>query len=114
MRLRRGSRKLWWLIPCTHKKRMRTESQLDVEEMFRTELRTINEEEMLRTELTTINEEGDTYNQNNGAETPRKRVKTKKEDMGRVFTTQFSLKNSYALFLNRMTSSRSIGGLAAH
>ncbi|KAI3770740.1 hypothetical protein L6452_01883 [Arctium lappa] len=108
---RGGSRKLWWLIPsCTHKKRFRTESRLDADEMFRAELRTINEEEMLMTELTTINEEPDTYNQNNGTETPRKRVKTgkkKQEDMGRVFTTQFSLKNSYALFLNRMTSSRS-------
>ncbi|KVI11137.1 hypothetical protein Ccrd_010452 [Cynara cardunculus var. scolymus] len=83
--------------------------------MFRTELTTINEEEMLRTKLTTIDEEPDTYNQknNNGAKPPRKRGK-KEQDLGRVFTTQFSLKNSYALFLNRMTSSRSLGGRLAY
>lgn len=100
IKMKRGSRKLWWFIPCTHKKRLRTASHLDIEEM-------------LRTELTTINEDSDTYDPINRAETPRKRAKmgkkVKKEEMGRVFTTQFSIKNSYALFLDRMTSSRSFG-----
>ncbi|KAI3752376.1 hypothetical protein L2E82_24376 [Cichorium intybus] len=103
-RMRRGSRKLWWFIPCIHRKRLRTESRLDVEVI-------------LHTELVTIEEEPETDDPNNGGK-QRKGVnmsnKTKEEQMGRVFTTQFSVKNSYALFLDRMTSSRSFGGLQAY
>nr|KAJ0187311.1 hypothetical protein LSAT_V11C900489930 [Lactuca sativa] len=102
--MKRGSRKLWWFIPCTHRKRLRTESRLDVEVI-------------IHTELVTIEEEPDTDDHDNGGEKPGKRVKTSKkkgEEIGRVFTAQYSLKNSYALFLNRMTSSRSFGGLQAY
>ncbi|KAI3676102.1 hypothetical protein L1987_85701 [Smallanthus sonchifolius] len=101
--MRKGSINLWWLIPCTRTTRLRTESKMDVDEI-------------LGTELATIDEEVEIDVQNNREEKARKRATTtdkkiKKEEMGRVFTAQFSLKNSYALFLERMTSSRSFGGL---
>lgn len=84
---------------------MHTESQLDIDEI-------------LRTELGTINEESDTFDLTNGAQKPTKHVKmgkkAKKEGIGWVFTTQFSLKKSYALFLDRMTSTRSFGGFQAY
>ncbi|KAJ0588588.1 hypothetical protein HanRHA438_Chr04g0173221 [Helianthus annuus] len=103
--MRRRSRNLWWLVSCSSKKRWRTESKLDVDEI-------------LRSELETINEDAETYVQKTGAEGHRKCTKVgkkpKKEDVNRVFTAQFSLKNSYALFLERMTSSRSFGGLQVY
>ncbi|KAL8205937.1 hypothetical protein R6Q57_009488 [Mikania cordata] len=101
--MRRRRRNLWWLISCSRRKRLRTESKLDVDEI-------------LRSELATINEDSDTYDLTCGAEHRSRRGKeTKKsEDPGRVFTAQFSLRNSYALFLDRMTSSRSFGGLQVY
>ncbi|GKC05235.1 ribonuclease H-like domain-containing protein, partial [Tanacetum coccineum] len=68
-------------------------------------------------DLATIDEDSEIYHDKNiKAEKPRKRAKMgkkmKKEETGRVFKTQFSLKSSYALFLDRMTSSRSFGETA--
>ncbi|KAL8237394.1 hypothetical protein R6Q59_018475 [Mikania micrantha] len=114
--MRKGSRNLWWLIPCTHttRRELETESRLDVDVILGIELATI-EEEPAETDV-----------KNNRPAKSRKHVKIreqkinkeeikkekiKKEEMGRVFTAQYSLKNSYALFLERMTSSRSFGGL---
>nr|GEU48621.1 retrovirus-related Pol polyprotein from transposon TNT 1-94 [Tanacetum cinerariifolium] len=99
--MRRASRRFWCLIPFASKKRLRKESQLDVHIL-------------LRNDLATIDEDSETYHDKNiKAEKLRKRAnmgkKMKKEEMGRVFKTQFSLKSSYALFLDRMTSSRSFG-----
>ncbi|KAI3509179.1 hypothetical protein L1887_24238 [Cichorium endivia] len=105
--MKRGSRKLWWFIPCTHRKRLRTESRLDVEVI-------------LHTELVTIEEEPETDDHNNGGKQRKERKcekmskKTKEEEMGPVFTPQSSIKNSYAIFLDRMTSSRSFGGFQAY
>ncbi|KAI3676103.1 hypothetical protein L1987_85702 [Smallanthus sonchifolius] len=103
--MRRRSRNLWWLVSCGSRKRLRSESKLDIDDM-------------LRCDLATIDEDSDTHDQKNGPENPRKRSKVvkkaKKEDIGRVFTAQFSLKNSYSLFLDRMTSSRSFGGLQVY
>ncbi|KAI3752377.1 hypothetical protein L2E82_24377 [Cichorium intybus] len=102
--MRKGSRKLWWFIPCTHRKRLRTESRLDVEVI-------------LHTELVTIEEEPETDDQNNGGKErkgEKMSKKTKEEEMGPVFTAQFSVKSSYGIFLDRMTSSRSFGGLQAY
>ncbi|KAL8237396.1 hypothetical protein R6Q59_018477 [Mikania micrantha] len=104
--MRRRRRNLWWLISCSSRKRLRTESKLDVDEI-------------LRSELATINEDSDTYDLTCGAEHRSRRAKVSKEtkkseDPGRVFTAQFSLRNSYALFLDRMTSSRSFGGLQVY
>lgn len=102
--MRRGSRKVWWLI--THKKRSRTELKLDMDELCRAELATIDED------LETFEQE------NNGPEKRRKYAKTgkktKKEEMGRVFNTRYNVKNSYALFLDRITSTRSFGGLQTY
>ncbi|GKD88931.1 hypothetical protein Tco_1364438 [Tanacetum coccineum] len=104
--MRRASRRFWCLIPFASKKRLRKESQLDVHIL-------------LRNDLATIDEDSETYHDKNiKAEKPRKRAKMgkkmKKEETGRVFKTQFSLKSSYALFLDRMTSSRSFGDLILH
>lgn len=68
-------------------------------------------DEILRSELTTINEESETCDMNHG---PKVVKKTMKEDVGRVFTAQFSLKKSYALFFDRMTSSRSFGAIQVY
>ncbi|GJY02237.1 ribonuclease H-like domain-containing protein [Tanacetum coccineum] len=102
--MRRASRRFWCLIPFASKKRLRKESQLDVHIL-------------LRNDLATIDEDSEIYHDKNiKAEKPRKRAKMgkkmKKEETGRVFKTQFSLKSSYALFLDRMTSSRSFGETA--
>ncbi|KAJ0785589.1 hypothetical protein HanOQP8_Chr02g0044891 [Helianthus annuus] len=101
--VRRGSRKVWWLI--IHKKRSRKDLEADIDEI-------------LMTELATIDEDSDTYKQNNQAEKLQKRAKTgkktEKEELGRVFNTRFSMKNSYALFLDRMTSTGSFGGVQAY
>ncbi|KAK1427559.1 hypothetical protein QVD17_16247 [Tagetes erecta] len=102
--MRRGGRKVWWLI--THKKRSRRELKLDMNELR-------------RAELATIDEDLETFElHNNGPEKHRKYgktgKKTKKEEMGRVFNTRYSVKNSYALFLDRMTSTRSFGGLKTY
>lgn len=103
--MRRASRRFWCLIPFTRKKRLRKESQLDVRIL-------------LRNDLATIDEDSETYHdKNNKAEKPKrakKGKKIKKQETGRVFETQFSLKNSYALFLDRMTSSRSFGGVQVY
>ncbi|KAK1421671.1 hypothetical protein QVD17_24186 [Tagetes erecta] len=101
----KGIMSLWWLIPCTRTTRLqiRTESKLDIDEILGTVLATIPEDIP----------ENDV--RNNREEKTRKRgkmvKKIKKEDVGRVFTAQFSMKNSYALFFERMTSSRSFGGI---
>ncbi|KAI3752379.1 hypothetical protein L2E82_24379 [Cichorium intybus] len=84
--------------------RLRTESRLDVEVI-------------LHTELVTIEEEPETDDQSNGGKErkgEKMSKKTKEEEIGRVFTTQSSVKNSYAIFLDRMTSSRSFGGFQAY
>ncbi|KAK9054817.1 hypothetical protein SSX86_025896 [Deinandra increscens subsp. villosa] len=106
MRMRRSGRNLWWLVSCASRKRFRMESKLEMDEM-------------LGCELATINEDSEMYDENNGAEKRRNKraslgKKAKKEEVSRVFTAQFSLKNSYALFLDRMTSSRSFGGLQVY
>lgn len=92
------------LIPCTRTTRLqiRTESKLDIDEILGTELATIQEDP-----------DADVV-RNDQEKKTRKHGKTDekiKEDSGRVFTAQFSMKNSYALFLERMTSSRSFGGI---
>ena len=103
--MRRASRRFWCLIPFTRKKRLRKESPIDVRIL-------------LRNDLATIDEDSETYHDKNAkAEKPKrakKSKKIKKEETGRVFETQFSLKNSYALFLDRMTSSRSFGGVQVY
>ncbi|PWA86845.1 hypothetical protein CTI12_AA136580 [Artemisia annua] len=103
--MRRANRRFWCLIPFTRRKRLRKESQLDVRIL-------------LRNDLATIDEDSETYHdKNNKAEKPKREKmgkKIKKQETGRVFETQFSLKNSYALFLERMTSSRSFGGVQVY
>lgn len=106
--MRSGSRKLRWLIPFTRKskKRSRTKSKLDTDEMH-------------TTELVSIDEDSEMYEQQYGrSEKHAKREKTgkkmEKEELGRVFSGSYSMKHSYALFLNRMTSTRSFGGLQTY
>ncbi|KAI3807102.1 hypothetical protein L1987_23024 [Smallanthus sonchifolius] len=101
--VRRGSRKVWWLIPCARKTPSRTKSKSDTYEIH-------------GTELATIDEDSEMYEQqDNRAEKHQKRAKmgkTTKEELGRVFNTRFSVKNSYGLFLDMMTSTRSFGSIA--
>ncbi|KAK9292181.1 hypothetical protein L1049_020141 [Liquidambar formosana] len=42
--MRRGCRKMWWVVPCTSIKSLRTESRKDIEEILKTKLATIKEE----------------------------------------------------------------------
>lgn len=116
--MRRGSRKMWWVVvPCTRKKSKQTESRMDIEEI-------------LKMKLATITEEPETIEENGGLLTSKHRslssssssssCMTKmgkkknhliKVKMGRLFMPQFSLKESYLIFMTGLALKGGLHGL---
>ncbi|GMH23968.1 hypothetical protein Nepgr_025811 [Nepenthes gracilis] len=46
--MKRGQSKMWWLVACTSRRGLRTDSQKDVEEIVKSKLSTILEEPELQ------------------------------------------------------------------
>jgi hypothetical protein len=94
---------MWWVVPCTSKKSLQTDCQKDIEEILKTKLATIKEEpEMCEQNLTPPRHHRMAKRGN------KIRVKYR---LGCLFMPQFSLKDSYALFMTRFASKRNFGGL---
>lgn len=107
--MRKGSRKMWWVVPCSSKKQLRTESGLDIEEILKMKLATIMEEPENSDQENGILSKNQlfmpSFNKKKG-----KKIHLKVK-MGRLLMMpQFSLKQSYVLF---MTGLASKGGLHA-
>lgn len=97
--MRRGRRRMWWVVvvPCTSRKCLRTDSRKDIEEILKTKLATIKEEPEMC---------DDHQNQNRAlsnhlhAVKKGKKMISSKIKIGRFFMPQFSVKDSYFLFMN--------------
>ncbi|KAI3445506.1 hypothetical protein Pfo_002171 [Paulownia fortunei] len=101
--MRKGCRKMWWVVPCWSKKSLRTESRMDIEELLKMKLETIKEEPEI--------------NDENGALTKRKSISKKvkkihlKVKMGKLCISELSLKESYVLFMTGFASKGGLSGL---
>lgn len=100
--MRKGSRKMWWAMALRSKKDlMRTESRMDIEEILKMKLETINEEPEIIDETGAI-----VLNQHRSIRRKKIHLKIK---IRKLFTSQFSLKESYVLFITGFSSK---GGLS--
>lgn len=99
---------MWWVVPCTTRRRktnLRTESRMDIEEILKMKLETIKEEP----EIINDQENGILTKHHRYMSNKMKKIHLKVK-MGRLLMPQFSLKESYVLF---MTGFASKGGLHA-
>ncbi|KAK4424477.1 hypothetical protein Salat_1641100 [Sesamum alatum] len=107
--MRKGSRKMWWKVACKNKNKNKTrmESRMDIEEI-------------LKMKLETINEEPEITEENGGSSLTMKHhlslaKKVKKIDLkmkiGKLLTSQFSLKESYVVFMTGFSSKGGLSGL---
>lgn len=99
--MRRGSEKKWWVVPCRSKKYVRTESQMTIEEILRAKLTTIEE-------VPEMYEEYGTRAKHRCMMIKKGKKNHLKVKMGHFFTPQFSLKDSYVLFVSGFSSKRSL------
>ncbi|KAL3538407.1 hypothetical protein ACH5RR_001773 [Cinchona calisaya] len=116
--MRRGSRKMWWVVvPCSRKKKsLKAELKMDIEEILKMKLATITEEK----EEDPADHDQTSYEENGGiiATNYRSSCMTKKgkkihlkvTKMGRLFMPHFSLKETYVLFMSGLACK---GGLHA-
>ncbi|CAK9141059.1 unnamed protein product [Ilex paraguariensis] len=105
--MRRSSRKMWWVVPCTSRKSLRTESGLDIEEILKMKLATIIEEP----EVCEDNES--TVTNHRFMDKKGKKIQLKVK-IGSLFKPQFSLKDSYVLFMTGFASKGSLHGLSQY
>ncbi|KAL0454550.1 UNVERIFIED_CONTAM: hypothetical protein Slati_0794200 [Sesamum latifolium] len=104
--MRKGPRKMWWKVACKSKNKTRTESRMDIEEILKMKLETINEEP----EIT--EENGAALTMKHHLSLAKKVKKTHlKIKMGKLLTSQFSLKESYVLFMTGFSSKGGLSGL---
>lgn len=100
--MRRAYRNMLRVVPCASRKSLRTDSRKDIEEILKTKLATIKEEPENEQNLTPPR------HRRMGKKGKKIRFKDKK---GGSFLPQFSLKDSYALFMTGFASKGSFGGL---
>ncbi|KAI3439363.1 uncharacterized protein J3R85_004777 [Psidium guajava] len=101
--MRKAYRRMWRAVPCTSRKTLRTDSQQDIEVILKTKLATINEEPEYSDDNLTPPKHRQTIKKGRKFEA--------KVKMGRLFTPQFSFRDSYALFITGFASKGSFGGL---
>ncbi|CAA2985550.1 Hypothetical predicted protein [Olea europaea subsp. europaea] len=102
--MRKGSRKMWWMVPRKSKSSLREETRMDIEDILKMKLETIKEEPE-------IDEENGVLTRHRSMS---KKVMKKihlKVKMGQFFTSQMSLKESYLLFLTGIASKGGLSGL---
>ncbi|KAA8545335.1 hypothetical protein F0562_020119 [Nyssa sinensis] len=88
--MRKGHQKMWWpVVPCTSRKSLRTESREDIEEILKTKLATIKEEPEMCEENLKLTKQYRCM-----AKKGMKKLRSK-ATMGRFFTPQYSLRDSY-------------------
>ncbi|KAG8363976.1 hypothetical protein BUALT_Bualt19G0079500 [Buddleja alternifolia] len=106
--MRKGSRKMWWVVGCRSKKSLRTDSRMDIEEILKMKLETINEEPE-------INEENGVLVKHMSITKKVKKIHMKVK-IGKLFTTssQFSLKESYVIFMTGFASKGGLSGLSRY
>ncbi|OIT24463.1 hypothetical protein A4A49_49658 [Nicotiana attenuata] len=106
--MRKGSRKMWWVVPCTSRKSLMTESRMDIEEILKMKLDTIKEEPEISCE-----ENYGKLSKIHRSNSMAKKVKKIhfKVKMGEIFTPQFSLRESYVMFITGLGSKRVLNSL---
>ncbi|KAL1569873.1 hypothetical protein AAHA92_01293 [Salvia divinorum] len=96
--MRKGSpRKMWWVVACRSKESLRRESRMDIEEILKMKLETIEEEE-----------------DSDRAVTRRRSISKKihlKAKMGKLYVSQLRLKESYVVFMAGFAFRGGLNGL---
>ncbi|KAI3448410.1 hypothetical protein Pfo_005075 [Paulownia fortunei] len=96
---------MWWAVPCRSKKiLMRTESRMDIEEILKMKLETIKEEPE-------ISEENGALMKQHSSISKKVMNIHLKVKMGKLFTSQLNLKESYVLFMAGFASKGGLSGL---
>ncbi|OIT25143.1 hypothetical protein A4A49_27807 [Nicotiana attenuata] len=106
--MRKGSRKMWWVVPCTSRsKSFKTEPIVDIEEILKMKLETINEEPEICEENGKLTK---AHRSNTMSKILVKKIKLQVK-IGRIFSPQFSLKESYVLFMTGLATKGALNGL---
>ncbi|KAK4339805.1 hypothetical protein RND71_041267 [Anisodus tanguticus] len=107
--MRKGSRKMWWMVPsCTSRsKNFKTQPIVDIEEILKMKLETIKEEPEFC-------EENGKLTKTNRSNTMSKKLVKKiqlKAKKGHIFSPKFSLKECYVLFMTGLATKGALNGL---
>ncbi|WOH04442.1 hypothetical protein DCAR_0623851 [Daucus carota subsp. sativus] len=104
--MRRGSRKMWCIVPCKSKKSLQyVEPRMEIEEILKEKLATIIEEPE------TCEENGKVLAKYRSFAKKGKKICLKAK-MGHMFRTQFSVKDSYVLLMTSFASRHGLAGLS--
>lgn len=95
--MRKGySHKMWWVVACRSKKSLRRETRMDIEEILKMKLETIEEEDI------------------DCAVMRRRSISKKihlKAKMGKLYVSQLRLKESYVIFMAGFAFRGGLNGL---
>ncbi|GAA0139406.1 hypothetical protein LIER_00957 [Lithospermum erythrorhizon] len=105
MRKKGSSKKMWRVVCRSNKKNLKTERSMDIGDILKMKLETIKEEPEIM-----VCEENKGILMKHRSMVKNKAKKIQLKIMGRFFTSQFSLKESYVVFMAGLTSK---GGLNA-
>ncbi|KAL8527588.1 hypothetical protein ACS0TY_005443 [Phlomoides rotata] len=89
---------MWWVVPCRKKKNLRRESRMEIEEI-------------LKMKLETIKEEPEIEDENRAIVKHRSLTKKVKKIQLKVKISQFSVKESYVIFMTGFASKGGLSGL---
>lgn len=97
---------MWWVVPCKSQKNLRMDPRMDIEDILKMKLETIEEEPD-----ETRDANGDLRKHKIVISKKVKKIHLKVMKMRLIFTTsELSLKESYVLFMTGLSSK---GGLSA-
>ncbi|PIN08209.1 hypothetical protein CDL12_19218 [Handroanthus impetiginosus] len=90
--MKKGCRRMWWVVPCRSKKSLKRESSMDIQEILNMKLETIKEEPDENKSLS-------------------KKMKKKKIHFKKPFISELIRKESYIVFMTGFASKSGLTGL---